>query len=373
MKKWLLFSFVLLALISQGQSPAGKYKISYYASNIVKISFQPDGYTHNENITDAVVLKPMLKPTVAFAKESSTGVAVSTTKGVVAITATGTDGKYGFDVQLKENEKIYGGGERALPLNRRGYRFDLYNNPWYGYSEGADNLNFSVPFFTSSEGYGLFFDNGSRGFADIGKTNPSVFETGFVSGEINVFVITGKTYAAILTSYQQLTGRQPLPPRWAMGNFMSRFGYSSQQQAQEIAAKMKSAAIPFNAIIFDLFWFGDSIKGTLGNLDWVNKTKWPDPKKMITGFKKNDINTILITEPFILKGTRTFNAAQKYMAVDSNHHPYMLTDFYFGYGGIIDVFRKDAQNWIWNTHYKKQIANGVAGWWTDLGEPEKHP
>ena len=57
------------------------------------------------------------------------------------------------------------------------------------------------------------------------------------------------------------------------------------QQAQDIATKMQQDTIAVDAIIFDLFWFGDSIKGTLGNLDWVNKKAWPQPKKMITDFK----------------------------------------------------------------------------------------
>jgi oligosaccharide 4-alpha-D-glucosyltransferase len=36
------------------------------------------------------------------------------------------------------------------------------------------------------------------------------------------------------------------------------------------------------------------------------------------------------------------------------------------------VFRKDAQEWFKKV-YRTQTANGVSGWWTDLGEPEKHP
>jgi oligosaccharide 4-alpha-D-glucosyltransferase len=86
-----------------------------------------------------------------------------------------------------------------------------------------------------------------------------------------VYIILGKTYEEILLSYHKLTGNQPLPPRWAMGNLMSRFGYTSEAQVTSIAAKMKVAQIPIDAIIFDLFWFGDSIKSTMGNLDWVNK------------------------------------------------------------------------------------------------------
>jgi len=45
-----------------------------------------------------------------------------------------------------------------------------------------------------------------------------------------------------------------------MGNFMSRFGYTSEKQVKEIAFKMRSEYMPYDAVIFDLFWFGDSIK-----------------------------------------------------------------------------------------------------------------
>ena len=63
---------------------------------------------------------------------------------------------------------------------------------------------------------------------------------------------------------------------------------------------------------------------------------------------------------------------EPYLAVDSSGKPYYLTDFYFGHGGLIDIFRNDAQQWFWQ-FYKKQMENGVEAWWGDLGEPEKHP
>lgn len=358
------------------ETQKGIMRLEHYGKNITKLSFEPAGYLKNEKITNAVVRLP----DHVFSKEgnllSDDTITISNegynSKVNVAFIPE-ANGYRGFRIFLDQNEMIFGGGERALPLNRRGYRFNLYNNPWYGYSEGADNLNFSVPFFTSSKGYGLFFDNGSKGYADIGKTDASVFEAGFLSGEINVFVIFGDSYQEILTSYQKLTGFQPMPPKWAMGNFMSRFGYTSEKQTKEIAAKMHAAYMPFDAVIFDLFWFGDSIKNTLGNIDWVNKTKWPNPKRMIADLKKDHINSILITEPFFLKGTKSYPYAEQYLAKDSVGKAYQLQDFYFGKGGLLDIFRKDAGDWLWNYHYKKQIENGVAGWWTDLGEPEKHP
>ena len=386
-----LFSFLICGLLltnvisAQNESKVpskntetqkGIFRQEYYNRDIRKFIYEPSGYQKNDKITNAVVEKPIsieTKGTYILKGHAALLYAQGSDKHISISVLPDTNGFRGFRINLEEGEKIYGGGERALPLNRRGYRFNLYNNPWYGYSEGADNLNFSVPFFTSSKGYGLFFDNGSKGYADIGKSNPSVFEVGFLSGEINVYVIFGETYQDILTSYQKLTGFQPMPPKWAMGNFMSRFGYTSEKQTREIAAKMRAEKIPFDAVIFDLFWFGDSIKNTLGNIDWVNKAKWPNPKQMIADLKKDNLNSILITEPFFLKGTKSYPFAEQYLAKDSVGKAYQLQDFYFGKGGLLDIFRKDAGNWLWSYHYKKQIANGVAGWWTDLGEPEKHP
>lgn len=351
---------------------AGVWTIEQWAPNIIKAVFLPKGYTHNEAITGAALGKALSKVDKTLIAQNGNQIVIGKNKEVTLTYGQDQEGNHGFQIALTADEKIFGGGERALPLNRRGYKFNLYNNPWYGYAEGADNLNFSVPFFSSSKGYALFFDNGSKGYADIGKTNPNLFQTGFSSGALSVFVILGN-YQETLTSYQHLTGKQPLPPKWALGNFMSRFGYTSDEQVRSIAAKMRQEKIPFDAVIFDLFWFGDSIKGTMGNLDWVNKSKWPNPKQLLQDLKKTNTHPILISEPFILKGTKSYPFAQQYLAKDSLGKAYELQDFYFGKGGLIDIFRKDAGDWLWKYHYQQQIANGVDGWWTDLGEPEKHP
>lgn len=367
----------------------GLWSFTDYGPHVLKVVFKPLQYTTGEQVSDAVIAKPLNTPYTKKQLDADGDVwqitwkshtiridhsTIYFEKDTIAILQGyhQADEYRGFRFALKAGEQIFGGGERALPLNRRGYRFNLYNNPWYGYSEGADNLNYSVPFITSSKGYALFFDNPSKGYLDIGKTDADQLEYGACSGQLNFYLITGGDYPAILQQYCKLTGTQPLPPRWALGNFMSRFGYTSEAQAKEIYAKMNSENVPFDAVIFDLFWFGDSIKNTLGNLDWVNKSKWPDPAGMIAGFKKDGVQSILVTEPFILEGTKSYTSFLPYLAVDSAGKPFTLTDFYFGRGGLVDVFRKDAKDHFWS-YYKKQMNIGVAGWWGDLGEPEKHP
>ncbi|UAY52789.1 TIM-barrel domain-containing protein [Ferruginibacter albus] len=372
----LLTAFILLFTTVFSQSKkitvnSGTWTLTQYASNIIKVSFLPKGYITNENISDAVIKKPQAAITIPY-KVQRDGAFVGN-EYFIKIAAPEKDNEfYSFAFRLHDSEKIFGGGERALPLNRRGYQFNLYNGPHYGYGEGADNLNYSVPFFTSSMGYGLFFDNPSKGYVDIGKTDANIFKAGFVSGELNVYVILGNDYKAILSSYYQLTGTQPLPPRWAFGNLMSRFGYTSEAQVKSIIDSMHQQDIPVDAVIFDLFWFGDSIKQTMGNLAWVNKDKWPNPTQMLKDFRKQNINPILITEPYVVKSSLNYDASKQYHAVDSAGNPFVLTDFYFGNGGLIDIFRKDARAWFWSK-YKEQMNNGVEAWWGDLGEPERHP
>ena len=348
------------------------WEVIPYAANINKVVYHPFEYANDFNVTNAVIAKPETKIIPSYKINADASILLNKEK-LNFIPHFSDNGYKGFRFELQTDEMIFGGGERALPMNRRGQKFELYNRPNYAYGVGAENLNYSVPFFISNKGYGLFFDNGSKGYVDIAKSDRNFFEALFSSGEINVFVITGNTYQEILTSYHKLTGTQPLPPRWAFGNLMSRFGYTSQEQAISIAKKMKGENIPVDAIIFDLFWFGDSIKGYVGNLDWVNKEKWPNPVGMIKNFKKQNINTTLITEPYVLQYTNGFIPSLEYLAVDVSKNPYILKEFYFGKGGLIDIFKKKAGDWIWNYHYKKQINNGVAAWWTDLGEPENHP
>ncbi len=352
----------------------GKWSFSLYKNGIIKSTFQPKNYLHNEQISNAVIQSSLSRSIsgkdIQFINDRSLDFIFH--GDTLQMLQYFDSGFYkGFQFQLKDNEQITGTGERSVSLNRRGFKLPLYNTPSYGYGMNTESLNYSVPFIISSKGYGIFFDNPSRGYLDIGKTKKNILEYGTSSGELTFYIIPGKNVEEIVKKYQFLVGTQPIPPRWVFGNLMSRFGYRSQKQLFDIIQKMKTESIPFDGAIIDLFWFGDSIKGTLGNLAW-NKKSWPHPENMIKDLSKEGIHTILITEPYVLNTTPNYEPSKKFQAVDSTGKPYRLTTFYFGNGGLLDLFRKDAQNWFWSK-YKMQINKGVSGWWGDLGEPETHP
>jgi len=278
----------------------------------------------------------------------------------------------GFRFRLSENEKLLGGGERVLGMDRRGHRMPLYNRAHYGYETQSNQMNFSLPAVFSSNKYILLFDNSAKGWMDLGKSEQNIMQFEAVSGRMSYLVFSGDTYPKLINNYVDVTGKQPMPPRWALGNYASRFGYRSEKEVRYTVNKFIELDFPLDALILDLYWFGKDIKGHMGNLEW-DKEAFPTPEKMISDIKSQGVNTILITEPFVLTTSKKWSDAMnnEALAKGDDGKPKRF-DFYFGNTGLVDVFNEKGQHWF-NDIYKTLHQQGVAGWWGDLGEPEVHP
>ncbi|MBL4942140.1 MAG: DUF5110 domain-containing protein [Colwellia sp.] len=278
----------------------------------------------------------------------------------------------GFRFTLSKHEKLLGGGERVLGMDRRGHRMPLYNRAHYGYETQSNQMNFSLPAVFSSNKYILLFDNSAKGWMDLGKTEQNIMQFEAVSGRMAYLVFSGDSYPELINNYVDVTGKQPMPPRWALGNFASRFGYRSEAEVRATVNKFIDLDFPLDALVLDLYWFGKDIKGHMGNLDWDKET-FPTPIDMISDIKAQGVNTVLITEPFVLTTSKKWADAEKSQALakGDDGKPKRF-DFYFGNTGLIDVFSEQGQNWFKDI-YKTLHLQGVAGWWGDLGEPEVHP
>lgn len=280
--------------------------------------------------------------------------------------------KRGFRFHLSQDEKLMGGGQRVLGMDRRGHRLPLYNRPHYGYNTESDQMYYGLPAVLSSKKYILLFDNSAKGALDLGKTDPDILQFEAVAGRTAYLVIAAPTYPQLIENYVKITGKQPLPPRWALGNYASRFGYRNAKQVRAVAAKFRQAQIPLDALVIDIYWFGPDIQGHMGNLDW-DRRAFPQPEKMIADLRKQGIKTLLVTEPFILTSSKNWQPAVAAGVLARNLQGTPKTfDFYFGNTGLLDLFDDKAADWFWQ-FYRQQFAQGVAGVWGDLGEPEVHP
>ena len=278
----------------------------------------------------------------------------------------------GFRFGLDSDEKILGGGQRVLGMDRRGQRMPLYNKASYGYETHAEQMYYSLPAVMSTDKYMIVFDNSANGWLDIGHTESDVLTFEAVGGRTAYLIIAGEDYPALIENYTDVTGKQPLPPRWAFGNYASRFGYHSEKETRDVVRRFRRAKIQLDAVIIDIYWFGPDIKGHMGNLDW-DREAFPTPEDMIKDFAEDGVKTIAVTEPFVLSTSSNWQNAvdSNVLARNAAGDPRRF-DFYFGNTGLIDVFDRKARHWFWQ-FYRRLFDQGTAATWGDLGEPEVHP
>lgn len=368
----------------------GTYRIKAYSNKIVETSFIPNGEVFNPNSHAVIKTQEKINTTVSKTDSSislvTNNITVVINKSPFRITYSNQgkvllSEKNGYikkdsteilQFNLDNSEMLFGGGARALGMNRRGNRLALYNRAHYGYETHAELMNFCIPLVLSSKLYAVHFDNGAIGHLDLDSKKNNTLEYETISGRKTYQVIVGDTWEDLISNYTDLTGKQPMPARWTLGNFSSRFGYHTQEEVEKTINRFQTDGIPVDAIILDLYWFGKTVQGTMGNLDW-DKDQFPNPEKMIADLKAKGVKTILITEPFILTTSSKWQEAadQKVLVTDKSGKP-ATWDFYFGNTGVVDIFKPEGNQWFWNV-YKRLINQGVGGMWGDLGEPEVFP
>ena len=168
----------------------GFYQIKVYSKEIVETTFVPLNETFKQG-SHAVVLKPeyadarystdakniylktegisvtIKKKPFQISYEYKGKPIISEKKGYVK-----NDSLETIQFNLKQDEVLYGGGARALGMNRRGNRLELYNKAHYGYETRSELMNFTLPIVLSSNQYMLHFDNAPIGFCLL-YTSPS--------------------------------------------------------------------------------------------------------------------------------------------------------------------------------------------------------
>ena len=367
----------------------GYYLLRFLNKNIVENNFVPNGEEYNPN-SHAIILETTIEPIIIKGDKTidfiTQGLCVTLQKEpfnweyhykdkYLLAEKNGYQDKdsiKSIDFTIDKDDILYGGGARVLGMNRRGYKLQLYNRAHYGYETHSELMNYTMPLVVSSKIFGVHFDNAPIGFLDLDSHNDNTLTYETISGRMTYQVIAADTWTDYVKQFTALTGRQTLPPRWAFGNFSSRFGYHSQAETEKTVALFKEKEMPLDAVVIDIYWFGQGIFDEMGNLEFY-RDSFPNPEQMMKDFKAQNINTVLVTEPFILTTSKRWNEAVKedILVKDASGKP-KTWDFYFGNTSLIDLYNPKGRQWFWNI-YKHFTEMGVDGWWGDLGEPEVHP
>ena len=376
------------------QTPGGQHvRVSAVSDNIIKVSNWNAGETLPETATS--VLNGQCG---TVSSSTAPGICVMTTGGGIVVRVDSLTGSVDISAGPKRSVSDNGlrtlaGGQRRLELStvgegsfygagERGYSFNLagdtlvmYNKQNYGYTAGEERIrqmNITMPLFLSSNGYAVVFDDFAA--ASMIMSNPIVY-TSESRSPISYYFINGAgSLASVTRELSALTGRQKLPPFWALGYITSKYGYHTQQETLGVVDTLKRAGYPLDGIVLDLYWYGK--EQDMGRLAWEKK-QWPNPGKMLSKLKKQGVNLIAISQPYVLRNGKALDnynmlAREGMLLADSTGQKPQEVTIWVGEGGMFDVSNPKTQSWL-KDRYHSLSEMGITGWWGDLGEPEVHP
>ncbi len=272
---------------------------------------------------------------------------------------------------LGSNERIYGLGERTGSMNKRGQAFPIWNiDPHKGHNAQTLTMYTSIPFYLSlsvadGRAYGVLIDHTGRIEMDIGKTNPSELSATLEGDSLIVYFFTGPTAADVLRQYTELTGRMPLPPRWAIGYHQSRWGYLSEQLVRAVAGKLREGRHPCDAIWLDI----DYMDG-YRDFTWNSET-FPDPRRLATELHGQGLHLVTIIDPGI-KVDEGYSVYRQGMEQDNfcryENGEIFTGDVWPGTCVFPDFSQERVRNW-WGNLHRSLLDLGVDAIWDDMNEP----
>ena len=270
---------------------------------------------------------------------------------------------------LTRGETGHGLGERAFGLDLRGRTYGLWNTDPAGYGRGDDPINLCIPFYVGMRGeqaYGVFWDNPARGTVAVGAPEAQDELTLQVEAEtLCYYVFTGPSLKQVLEQYTALTGRMALPPLWMLGYQQCRWSYMSANEVRAIGAEFRQRQIPCDALYLDI----DYMNG-FRCFTW-DATRFPQPRKLVADLKADGFKTVVILDPGI-KTDPNYAVCRDGLQQDvflkyPDGKPF-VAPVWPGNCYFPDFTNPRARTW-WGRLYAGLLADGIAGFWNDMGEP----
>ncbi|MFT8315712.1 MAG: TIM-barrel domain-containing protein [Clostridium sp.] len=368
-----------------------KVKIDFVKDDVARVWMEPSGIFQKDksyvvNNEDAIS-KPTVTDSGEYIKLQTPKLTVRVYKNpfkiayydasnTKLITEESDKGGLGYngDTAVYENMKMYPdehfyglGMDRDTPadLDQRGKKVVMKNNMVSGDKDGNVS-DISGTFLSSTKGYGIYFDNTYQNTTfDMGTTDPNNYSFSSPNGELLYYFMNGDNLNNTMKDYSDLTGKAPIPPKWALGYIQSKFGYKSWDEVNNVVDTFRSKHIPVDGIVLDAYW---AAQNHYFDFTWSDQFK--NPKSALDALAAKGVKVSNIVDPYVQVTSNLFEEGKKkgYFVKDTSGNT-IYYDAWYGKAGLIDYTNPEAAKW-YTDHAKELRDDGVKGWWIDLNEPE---
>jgi alpha-glucosidase len=273
--------------------------------------------------------------------------------------------------RLRPAEALCGLGEQAAGLDLRGTTLRLWNrDPGGAWGPGQNPLYASIPVMLSRSRAGAtmaFVENSFDAELRVGapsSTAPVDVEMRFVGGMVRTWVAIGD-HASVLERYTGLTGRHPMPPRWALGYHQSRWGYRTSDEASSVLSGYRDRGIPLSVLHLDIDYMDHY------RVFSVSPDRYGDLPALREQAEAQGARLVTIVDPAVASREHDPVYAEGMAAghfVTEDDGEVHVGTVWPGWAVFPDFTRPATRDW-WASLYPRLLDQGIDGIWHDMNEP----
>ena len=297
--------------------------------------------------------------------------------GAVLVDTIGLDfqnGQIVHQTALAPADRLLGLGDKALALDRRGHRLDMWNTDAFKYQRGPDPLYKSIPFVLrigEDASVGLFYDDTHRTHFDLGASLDDRMAFASPWGVLDLTVVSASSPLGVIEGFSRVVGKTPLLPKWSLGYHQCRYSYMNEGEVREVAREFRERQIPCDALYFDIHYMDGFRVFT-----W-DRERFPNPQGLLSDLQADGFRSVVIVDPGVkaddpdydvYRQGEALDAYVRYPNADGTPGEIAKGEVWPGLCAFPDYTRADVRAW-WGQLHDELVAQGVDGIWNDMNEP----
>ncbi|KAK7798778.1 hypothetical protein U0070_005760 [Myodes glareolus] len=193
------------------------------------------------------------------------------------------------------SQYIYGFGETEHASFRRNMSWNMWGMFARDEPPAYKKNSYGVhPYYMALEddgnAHGVLLLNSNAMDVTLQPTPALTYRT--TGGILDFYMVLGPTPELVTQQYTQLVGRPAMPPYWALGFQLSRYGYESDDEIASLHEAMEAAQIPYDVQHVDIDYM-------TRKLDFTLSPSFQNLGALINQMKTNGMKFILILDPAI--------------------------------------------------------------------------